>query len=370
MSDLLVFNRARLVWLSFVVMFFLACALEPMGYFFEKAMLALLGGYGALKISTKKSRWEVMWFLLCFYVIVQSIFLSNLAGCLYGALFLCVYLMGCGISKLYGNSFEMTYIVKTIAWMQCVFVVFGIVEVIFVNLGKNVFYRDYFIDPYRADSFYTNPNPFAIVSVLLILMLLSVGVKWSRNKLTYLLLAIGTSLGGAAMAGLCAVIYIGVRLVSVRPIFVMLLLVFCIFFPFLVETNDLVLAIYNKRVQIWDVALSMLSSNAMLGIGFGVFQKTNYLYEGGVGPQYGLHSMYYAFLVEGGYIGFSLLLACLYVMLRRFWCLNSTYYAVFVALLFSQLTEFYLDHEEIFMLLFAVCLATLLIPRQAGVDHA
>lgn len=370
MSDLLVFNRARLVWLSFIVIFFLACALEPMGFFLEKAMLALLGGYGALRIRVKRSRWELVWLLLCLYVVIQSVFLNNLTGCLYGVLFFCTYLMGCGISRLHEKYFEMTYIVKVIAWMQCVFVVFGIVEVVFVAFGIDVFYRDYFLDPYRADSLYTNPNPFSIVSVLLIVMLLSVGVRWRRNKLTYSLLAIGTGLGGAAMAGLCAVIYLGVRLVRIPPILIILLLMFGIFFPFLVETNDLVLAIYNKRVQIWDVALSMLSSNALLGIGFGVFQKTNFLFEGGVGPQYGLHSMYYAFLVEGGYVGFSLLITCLYFMLRRFWSLNSTYYPVFVALLFSQLTEFYLDHEEIFMLLFAVCLAVLLSPRKAGVNHA
>lgn len=373
MSSFLIFNRARFIWLSFVIMFFFACALEPMGFFLEKLMLATLGIYGALRVNFKKAKWEIVWVLLCVYVLVQSIFLKNWVGCLYAALFFCTYLMGCALSRLRQKYFDMVYIVKVIAWLQCVFVVFGVVEVICVNFGLSVFYRDYFIDPYRADSFYTNPNPFSIVSILLIFMLFSVGAKWNKNKVTYSLLAVGTVLGGAAMSCLCIATYIGVRLVRVKPIIVMLLLIFCVFFPLLLESNDLILAIYNKRVQIWEVAISMLSSNVFFGIGFGVFQKNNFLFEGGLGPQYGLHSMYYAFLVEAGYVGLSLLLVALYFMLRRFWYSNSTFYPVFIALLFSQLTEFYLDHEEIFMLLFAVCLAVLLVPRHAskfGVNNA
>jgi len=72
-----------------------------------------------------------------------------------------------------------------------------------------------------------------------------------------------------------------------------------------------------------------------------------------VDENYGLHSLYLWLLVETGLVG--LLIFSLYVFLVLVNAKHKNVFVyTFVLALLSQLTEFYLDHVEVFSLLFFI----------------
>ncbi len=345
----------RHLWCAFVAFFFFSFSLEFLSVYIEKLPLFVLGLAGLLKIKTKVVLWELIWVTLIVYILVQSVLLGNNSGFLYGMIFLFAYLMALALARVDERELCKQVLVRVIAYWQVVFVVFGLIEFFCGLYGLEVFYKDYFIDPYRADSFYSNPNPFSVVSVLLICLLDASSVRFRENKLLYSMLVIGAILGGASISIVAMFAYLVTKYFKPRPLVVIGGLLMVVFFPLLLDDAPWLVSLYNKRVAIWEAGLAMLSDSFLLGVGFGMFQKTNELLgDLGVGSQYGLHSMYYSFLVESGLVGFVLLILFVYFLIRELWLLRSPYYPVLVAVFVSQFTEFYLDHEEVFILIVAV----------------
>jgi O-antigen ligase len=332
--------------------------LQPWLYGISKIPILLFAALGVLTFRSKVKWFEVSWLSLGVYVLILGVILSEMLTILYGAIFLLALFMTIYFS--YGISVSrLEYIINLVVKLQCIIIFFGIVELVCLQYEYIVFYRDYEVGYYKADSFYGNPNPLSIVSALLLTLRHNISKKMKLDFINVFLF-VGVVIGGAKISYVILIFYLLFLQFPLKPTMSVVVIICLVVFPIVLSDVDFINDIYNKRVEIWLAGLEMWKDSKVIGVGFGNFQLYNTLLEGGgIGDQYGLHSMYLTFLVEGGFLGFSSLILLMLASLKKAFLHNRKVYAMLVCLYVSQLTEFLLGHEEIYLLVFSLIYACL-----------
>lgn len=242
----------------------------------------------------------------------------------------------------------------------------GMLDFLLYNVGIISPIRDYFYS-FKVDSFYPSPNIYGVMSafslVFTIRKIEMYGLTYTRLAVAIIFL-ISILLSTSSMAFGIPLVYLVVkRLNYLLMTLGVMVVIFTISYWELYAgyPNIPIDVILNKRLEIWINAFQMWSESPYLGIGTGNFQIFNdlQLYGRDIGNNYGLHSLFMWLIIETGIIGtaiFIFFIIAVLIRVNRYAVRKSV--LAFLSLIFvCQLTEFYLDHEEIFSLLFWLIIA-------------
>ncbi len=259
---------------------------------------------------------------------------------------------------------------NTIIRYNASFILIGLIDLLFYYNGDVTFLHEYY--GWKISSFYLNPNHLGLISGVLFGFVLFSGVAIRARKLHLLILVLGTIISGSSMAMLLVpTCYVLKRIspglyVTTAVAMATSLTVVCMTggdSAFLQWVKN----VFNYRIEIWSVALELFGDHKFFGAGTGMFQENigRFLvrYPTDSSPNiYGLHSIYFWLLVECGLVGSSIYA---YFILLQFnplprERLTIGYQKILLLLLTSQVTEFFIDHVEIYQLLFSLALGLII----------
>jgi O-antigen ligase len=312
---------------------------------------------------------------------VDPISLSFLAFCLYMLLTVPLYpdpIMALNYASLFLLLFglflvfrlllrsERNYhaILRSLIILQSLVSLIGIIDFFLFEFGTISPIRDY-TSANKADSFFANPNPLGITSALCFCLSQTRGLLRTKYRLL---------VGACLLAGV---------LVSQSTTAAIVVLIFILLFYLGMELTlgiglIVIVAIivgpeldweilFNKRIEIWTKAYLMWLEHPWFGLGTGNFQtQSEFIDDSGGIYNLGLHSMYAWMLFETGIVGSILFMAfivCLLVTCSR---VSRILRLLVIVMLISQITEFYLDHEEIFAMIFVAIIARISVVRREG----
>lgn len=268
------------------------------------------------------------------------------------------------------------YLERSMGWVvswNLLIGVFGILDFVFFQMGVVSPIRDYF-HSYKVDSFYASPNIYGVMASFCLIYLLG-GVKFFSFKFSdvakIILLTVSVVLSTSTMAMGLVLLFLMYKLLQniafykLVGVFFVLITSLILLGVYVGVDNMPIQSILNKRLELWVESFNMWSKSPFFGIGTGNFQILNDVEFDGVSTkgEFGLHSLFLWLIVETGIIGFIsffiFVLSVLHASRRH--AHRRFAIVVFVLILISQLTEFYLDHEEVFMMLFWMSIVSLTI---------
>jgi O-antigen ligase len=232
---------------------------------------------------------------------------------------------------------------------------FGVLDYLLFDFGFVSPIRDYTISN-QVDSFYSNPNPFGIICVLALVVLAdNKGFSRYSSCILGITLLAGVVLSGSKMSLLMIFIWFFLRSFG----FFKVLVCFVIGLFLLQAVSFDFALVLNKRIDIWLKAYAMWVEVPIFGLGTGNFQLSNESLDiySNINDTHGLHSMFAWAIFEMGLLGFSIFMLFIILVLVDTKKTSISLYVLFILLLFSQITEFFIDHEEIFILFFMATVA-------------
>lgn len=337
----------------------------------DKLPLVIFGAYGIVLALVRggagvKST-ELLYLVFVIYLFVTAPYMMHREG----VLVYCVYyLLQFGLllyilSRLSACSdYLRSQLGGVVAW-QSFFVVLGAVDAGLYLYGIESPLRDY-DRSWKVDSFYKSPNIFGVVSALVVVYLMN----WKhapsvliRRALIFLNL-FGVIVSGSSMALGVVLVSEGLKRFGLRLSVVVSILGLAFAYEAVVSNAPEVL---NRRIEIWTAAIEAWKTSPWLGIGSGNFQRIGEVVIGGADltGSYALHSLYLWLLVETGVFGtffFSLFIISFVIrLIQSPW--RAYAYTLPLVLFLSQLTENYLDHEELFIAIFWLTIGAVLAKK-------
>jgi O-antigen ligase len=302
--------------------------------------------------------------LFCFYMLVTvPIYQNNLLALQYAILFSLLFGVYLVFQKLLQNDRNYLSFLRSLILLQSLVSIIGAFDFVLFEFGYESAFRDY-SHANKVDSLFANPNPMGIVSAICLCLLQTRGLFARKLKI----IAAGCLLAGVlfsqSSAAFVIVVVFFLLLYLGRDVVMLLGLVLVLFLIFGPEVNWI--AIFNKRIDIWTKAYLMWQEYPWFGLGTGNFQINSQFFEQLPHiSNLGLHSMYAWMLFEIGIIGCAIFLGFLGCLLIASWRQDRVLRLAIVAMLISQLTEFYLDHEEIYSMIFLALAARASREREA-----
>jgi hypothetical protein len=240
-------------------------------------------------------------------------------------------------------------------WCQSFTALAGILDYLLFSYGIVSPVRDYIVSN-QVDSFYNNPNPFGVMCVFALVSLVNskIFLRWQSYVLGFILLA-GVLVSDSNMSLLLILVWFCIHFFG---FFKVLVFGFITLFLLLEVSFDFALVL-NKRLDIWIKAFIMWLDYPIFGLGFGNFQLTNEnldVYKN-INSTHGLHSMWAWAIFELGAFGFFLFSAFIILVFVASKKCESHINLLLILILFSQITEFFLDHEEVFIMFFVATVA-------------
>ncbi len=308
---------------------------------------------------------EFFFLLYVLYLMVTVLLYDNIGNALF---YIVLFMLQYGMLNyiLVKKKMDSGYIEKSffsfINWQSVVALV-GVLDFIFYYYGFQSPIRDYTYS-WKTDSFYSNPNPFGIMSAMVLSLMMS-GCM-CQKKLKYFIISVNVLavlVSGSSMALMLPVVFFVLKIVVDKKILVIMSVAFC-FFVFLfsiavpIDYSDF----FNKRLEIWSYGVQMWETSPYIGVGTGNFQIYNYLIPGNdsIDSRYGMHSMFMWLFVETGVFGlliFLLFVSSVFYFARKY-KRDQFLVPLVLVLLVSQVTESFLDHEEIFVMIFWIVIAS------------
>ena len=338
----------------------------------------ILGFYYILSgIRLTVSPAESIYFLFLLLISVSTFFIDFIGN---SRVYLVLFTLQLGIFSYitYRQKLDFMYLDKSISsfinWNVFIGMI-GMLDFIVFQLGIISPIRDYFYAS-KVDSFYANPNTFGIMASFSLIFIL-VNIQGFRLKLfeffKIIVLMISVGISTSSMAIGLVMMFFLYKLVKSRSFKMLVLLLLCMICMFLfiawnADFNSIsIQSLLNKRLELWRESIRLWFDSPMFGIGTGNFQFLNEVEFNGVSStgEFGLHSLFLWLIVETGIIGslfFSVfLLSVFYESKKRLY--RKPIAAIFILILTSQLTEFYLDHEEIFIMIFWIIVVSCTVPN-------
>lgn len=356
-----------------MVSFFFICLLlsEVVFSAFDKLPLLFYGSAGLYYLATTRSfriiPMELFYLGFCIALLLTSIMVAFSGNTLQ---YLIAFLLQAGLfsyiftRQSLDRNFLKNSVASFINWS--VFIgLLGIADFLLFEVGVVSPIRDYFYVN-KVDSLYGSPNIFGVMSSFALMFLIrQEGIRntrlWVYAKMAVLFLSVILSVSGMSLGLL--ILYLLLEKMSIKKVFYLTLtaILGIILFEMYVGISNIPLqVILNKRFELWVAAFEMWSQSKILGIGTGNFQLTNTVsFDADVtGQNYGLHSMYMWLIVETGIFGTLMFGAVLWCAMARALRRKSHYELTFLILLMvSQLTESFLQYEDVFMLFFWLIIA-------------
>ena len=349
------------VLLCFVVITYVCLVLTDIsGLKFDTFSLMIIGAYGWVvmlcRMKFPVDRISIAFLMVAVYIGATSYIHPNFFNVLkYSILFF--VMLGCYM--FFKTVFKDRYLYDKFngyfILCQTFVALVGVFDYLLFKFGFVSPIRDYTVSN-QVDSFYNNPNPFGIICVLA-LVALTDNKSFSRYS-SYILgfsLLAGVVLSGSNMSLLLIFMWLFLRSFGFFKV-----LVFVAIGLFVMQTISFDFAlVLNKRIDIWLKAHAMWVEMPIFGLGFGNFQLMNESFDlyTNINASHGLHSMYAWAVFEMGLLGFSIFVLFIIMVLVDAKKASTHLYVLFILLLFSQITEFFLDHEEIFILFFMATVA-------------
>jgi len=327
----------------------------------DKLPLICVGLYGWLLLVIKgklpKDRSALLFALFCAYLMLGPVLYQNNVMMLkYMVLFFLLFGLFLYFFYVYRSKYSYQMFMRSFVLMMGLISLIGVADYLLYEFGYITSIRDYHITN-KADSFFNNPNPFGILASLTIPIILENQLFRLKCRIFMLIVLLaGVVVSGSTMALLIPMLYFSIRFLGMKLTIFFFFASFLTAFIFL--DIDLV-SFFNKRIEIWSKGFLMWKESPIFGIGTGNFQVLNEEFNSDttINSNYGLHSMYAWLLIETGLVG-SFLFSCVAVIyIRKAFRVSRSLGIVLILILISQLTEFFLDHEEIFSLLFISILA-------------
>lgn len=342
--------------LTFLTIIFSELFWDPL----DKLPIAFFGFLGLYTFFIKRplvsNTAGLVYLLFCLYLIFTSFFQINskqvlIYGLFYFAQFgLFVYIL----SRVRNDHEYSKKCFEMIVNWQSIIVVVGIADLILYMVGIETPLRDH-VRSFKVDSFYKSPNILGVVSSLVcVYLLFSFNLFKNPSRFfLYFLNILGAVISGSSMAIL--IIFASLAFKVSNRYFFFFVTIFSItllasFF------SEIVPDLLNRRTEIWKEAFYMWEDDFLIGIGSGNFQILNTLSFNGVDLSgvYGLHSFYMWLIIETGLIGLFIFSLFAWSVISGYKCWDSkdVVSVLFISIAFSQLTENYIDHEEIFVVIF------------------
>lgn len=320
--------------------------------------LYYLGAYRRFRISLA----ELFYLAFCSSMLFTAIsvgFTGNILSYLF-LFILQIGLISFIVTKQNINKWFIVNSIESFINWSVAYSIIGAIDFIMYEVGISSIIRDYYYTN-KVDSFYGSPNIFGIMSAFALMFLLRQEGLKARSFLKYakmvaLLIAILLSQSGMAL-GLLLFYILLEKLSWLKILLLAFLLVFgvLLFEMYYGVLNIPIQIILNKRFELWEAAFEMWKQSKVFGIGTGNFQLTNAVtFDADItGQSFGLHSMYMWLIIETGIVGFVLFAVILWCLIIKIRLSFSKYEMPFlILLLISQLTESFLQYEELYMMLF------------------
>jgi len=326
--------------------------------------VGILGWLKAIKtLSVPNDLISLSFLCFVFYMFVSvAIHPNSLLALSYALLFLLLFGVFLYLRKLFLEERNLYVFLRSFITLQALVCIFGLLEFIFFQFGYSSIFRDE-LGTYRVDSFYANPNPFGILSALSLCLTHIKGLYNLRVRAFFTIcFFVGVLVSGSFMALLLVLLF--ALLLNFRISFVVTLgAIFsaALIFVFELDFRELL----NTRLEIWEAAFKMWLEYPLFGLGTGNFQLNSLDLKLGAGIAYGLHSMYAWLLFETGVVGALMGSIFLIIFVNFSFRISKLVGVIALILLLSQLTEFFLDHEEVFSLLFVAMLARASIQKRS-----
>jgi len=342
---------------------------------FDKVGVLICGILGLVYLIIDGRRivyFPELWYLIfTIYLAFAAVYYVNAWNALMYSLY---FLLQYGVLNYFvvKNNNNNLYLIRSVViflYWQTAVAAIAVIDFTLYQYGVISVIRDYLVS-WKSDSFYSNPNPLGIISaIVLVIMLGGYSRRVKHKKTIFVINALAVAVSGSSMAiGLVFVYAVYLVLLNARAL---ILLSFVILLPVLlivlVITLDLSVTydvenLFNKRLEIWGHGLRMWESSPFVGIGTGNFQILSLTQDGSTvfAGKYGMHSLYMWLIVETGVIGSILFFMFVFsfMITRNNRNVKQFVLPVFVILMISQISEFYLDHEEIYILVFWMVVAT------------
>lgn len=347
--------------LFFVFLTYLCLFLRDVsGYKFDNLSLVVMGGYGWVVVLYRMKfpidKITVSFLLVVIYIGATSyIHPNSLHVFKYFILFFFVVGSYLFFKKIFQSDRLYQKFNEYFVFFQSFVALVGVVDYLLFNYGVISLVRDYTVSN-QVDSFYNNPNPFGVMSVFAFIVLAD-GEKFSRKTLFFLgpVLLAGVFSSGSNMSLLLVFSWLFLRSFGLFKVIVCYAAVL-VFLQAIAFDFSLVL---NKRMDIWSKAYSMWIDFPVLGMGFSNFQLLNEnldIYTN-INSTHGLHSMLAWAIFELGLLGgvlFGLFVCFVFFASQKG---SSHTQVLLIIILLSQITEFFLDHEEVFIMFFIATVA-------------
>lgn len=357
---------------TFFISLFLAELVWPS---FDKAPIVIFGTWGLIRLITvRQLRVTVSELLFMLFMVSMLITCITVGFSGDTPQYLLLFILQFGLISFIVTSqkkdpdFIKTAIRSFVNWNVFIGAV-GIIDYVLYQVGVTSIIRDYYLAS-KVDSFYAGPNIFGILcafSLMFHIRQYNLKTLVTRQLAKTVILYLAVLVSASAMAlGLLLLFIVmqklnALRVLVIATLVIVALVSFEVFYGFQNVPYQLIL---NKRLELWVDAFAMWSDSVFFGIGTGNFQLNNGVQfdTGESGQDYGLHSLYLWLIIETGIVGSVIFLALIIHLLVKSLRTTSSQFAIpiFTLLLVSQLTEFDLDHEELFVLLFWLVAVSLL----------
>lgn len=351
----------KLVLLFFVLLTYACLFLRDVsGYKFDNFSLVVIGSYGWIVVLCRMKfpidKITISLLAVVIYIGASSYIHPNSLNILkYSILFFLIVGSYLFFKKTFQNDRLYQKFNKYFVFFQSFVALIGVVDYLLFNYGVISLVRDYTVSN-QVDSFFNNPNPFGVTCALAFIVLMD-GEKFSQKALFFLgpVLLAGVFSSGSNMSLLLIFSWFFLRSFGLVK-----MIVFCAaVLVFLhIATFDFSLVL-NKRMDIWSKAYTMWVDSPVLGIGFSNFQLLNENLDTytNINSTHGLHSMLAWAVFELGLLGavlFGLFVFFVFVASQK----GSAHTQVLlIIILLSQVTEFFLGHEEVFIMFFIATVA-------------
>lgn len=358
----------------FFIFLLLADLLHPA---LDKVPVLFFGMYGLLVLLVKRKTKILipeMGYLLFLFSMCVTAVLVDFSGNTIAYLVLFCLQLGVFSYVIFQQKRDRNFInngINSFINWNIVIGVVGLLDFLAYSAGVITPIRDYFYS-FKVDSFYANPNVFGMMASFSIIFMIRRNSfrRFDRKDMIKMgVLSISIILSTSSMALGLPLIYLVVQRFSLSKAILLsvaimsAILLYELKFGF---ENIPIQVLLNKRLELWISAFQMWSEAPLFGVGTGNFQLQNtVVFEGrAIGSDFGLHSLYLWLIIETGIVGSACFVLFLVSIIYRSTQFTYSKYSIpiFGMLLFSQLTEFYLEHEEVFMLLFWLIVTSLILP--------
>ncbi len=351
-----------------VHLFFISLILSDLVHTsFDKLAIIVFGILGLyswlIKRKLKLFAFEAFYLFFVFMMLVTAIKV-NFSGNTFQYLFLFILQFGL-LSYILDQQLKNKHYIancfeQIIKWNLFVSLV-GIFDFMLYKIGIVSPIRDYFYS-FKVDSFYPSPNVYGVISAFCLVFTLRkvelTGYSYTR-MITLIIFSISVLLSTSSMALGIPLLYLIIKRLNhfYMVLAVAGVIILISYWELYAGYPDIpVDLILNKRLEIWIHAFQMWLESPYFGIGTGNFQLFNDLQFSGrdIGSSYGLHSIYMWLIIETGIVGtFAFILFFITAVVRIYnYKKKRIIFSFFLLIFICQLTEFYLDHEEVFVLLF------------------